>query len=231
MNAIPARTAGTPGTTTRRNGIIPAAADAVAVGCLLVLFCLGLAVAGGTAPWALDVWATSATAGLAPAHDLLLAVDMIGEPLGALTIVGLLGAACLLTGRYRLAITAPVALALTGGAVGVLKPLFGRTINGPENLAFPSGHTATATVLALVLLLLVLDLARPGPRTAVGLVVVGTLAAAGTMAVVQIALGAHYATDTVGGLCLAVVVVALTVRVAGAIPSRTARSQSRAMRT
>jgi undecaprenyl-diphosphatase len=190
------------------------AAAAVAVACLLVLVVLGLAVAGGSAPWAVDRWASAEVTALHPDRDMLLAIDMIGEPVGAVLAVGLLGVACLFAGRRRLAVAAPVALAVTGIAVGTLKPLIGRTIHGPQNLAFPSGHTATAAVLAVVLLLLVVDLTRPGRRTAAVLVVAGTVAAAGAMAVAQVALSAHYATDTVGGLCLAVVVVTGTARIA-----------------
>jgi membrane-associated phospholipid phosphatase len=205
-----------------RTGDPTTAADAVAVGCLLVLVGLGCAVAGGSAPWVVDRWATAVTSGLLPAYDVLLAVDLVGEPVGALTAVGLITLACLLAGRYRLAATGPVALALAGLAVGVLKPLFGRTIHGPENLAYPSGHTATATVLALVALLLVVDITRPGRRAGVLVVAAGTVAAAGSMAIVQVALSAHYATDTVGGACLAVVVVVGTVRVTDAVTARVA---------
>lgn len=190
------------------------AADAVAVACLLVLVVLGLAVAGGSAPWAVDRWASAEMTALSPDRDVLLAVDTLGEPVGAVLAVGLLGVACLVAGRRRLAVAAPVALAVTALAVSTLKPLVGRTIHGPQNLAFPSGHTATAAVLAALLLLLVVDLTRPGRRAAAVLVVAGTIAAAGAMAVAQVALSAHYATDTVGGLCLAGVVVAGTARIA-----------------
>ena len=199
----------------RARTLVPrTAADAVAVACLMVLVVLGLAVAGGSAPWAVDRWASAEMTALSPDRDVLLAVDTLGEPVGAVLAVGLLGVACLVAGRRRLAVAAPVALAVTALAVSTLKPLVGRTIHGPQNLAFPSGHTATAAVLAALLLLLVVDLTRPGRRAAAVLVVAGTIAAAGAMAVVQVALSAHYATDTVGGLCLAGVVVAGTARIA-----------------
>ncbi|QJY47038.1 phosphatase PAP2 family protein [Pseudonocardia broussonetiae] len=199
------------------------AADATAALCALVLLGLGLAVLGGTAPWAVDRAAAAATAGLtASSYDLLLAVDLVGEPVVAVGLAVLIALACLLCGRARLAAVAPLALALTAVAVASLKPLIGRTIHGPENLAYPSGHTATAAVLALVLLLLLVDLVRPGRLAAAALVVTGTVVAAGVMAVAQVALSAHYATDTLGGLCLAVVTVTVTVRLVAAVPARTA---------
>lgn len=213
----------------RADGGAGAVLPAAAALCAVVLLGLGLAASGGTTPWGVDRAATAAVAGLAPLHDALVAVDLVGEPVGAATLVTLLAVTCLVAGRPRLAAVAPLSLGLTAVAVGGLKPLFDRTIHGPENLAYPSGHTATAAVLTLVLLLLVVDVVRPGRRTAALVVVTGTVLGAGVMAVVQVAISAHYATDTVGGLCLAVVVVTVAVRLVDAVagtrpPARAAPS-------
>lgn len=196
--------------------------SATAVLCAVMLTGLGLAVAGGSAPWAVDRAAATATAGLVSFHDEFLAVDLAGEPVGAAALVAVLALVCLLAGRPRLAAVAPLSLGLAGVSVSTLKPLIGRTIHGPENLSYPSGHTATATVLTLVLLLLVVDVVRPGRRAAAVLVVAGTALSAAVMAVVQVTISAPYATDTVGGLCLAVVVVTVTVRLVDAVANRPA---------
>lgn len=179
----------------------------------LVLAVLAVAVAGGSTAWPSDAAVAAAVAAWAPPYETLLVIDYVGEPVGAIVLVSALAAVCVLVRRPRFALVALVSLALSGLGVTGLKAVVGRTIHGPENLAFPSGHTATATVLALTLLLLVVDLARPRSRTSLPIVAGGTLLAAAVMSVDQVLLTAHYFTDTVGGLCLAVVVVGCTARV------------------
>jgi membrane-associated phospholipid phosphatase len=91
----------------------------------------------------------------------------------------------------------------------LLKPVVGRTIHDGY-LCYPSGHTALATALALVVALLAADalgVARPAGALPVLAVVTVTGAA---MAWAEVALGAHYPTDTVGGFCTALAVVPAT---------------------
>ena len=129
-----------------------------------------------------------------------LVIDFIGEPLGVVMCTGLLAMICVGLGRWRLAIVV-VGLGMTGVVTAMLKPVVGRTIH-EGFLAYPSGHTATATVFALVVMLLFIDLLDAGTRSGVLLILSGAGAGAATMALSQIALGAHYPTDTIGGFWL-----------------------------
>jgi undecaprenyl-diphosphatase len=57
-------------------------------------------------------------------------------------------------------------------------------------------------VFALVVMLLFIDLLDAGTRSGVLLILSGAGAGAATMALSQIALGAHYPTDTIGDFWL-----------------------------
>lgn len=149
-----------------------------------------------------------------PLRPVALVIDFCGEPLGAALLVAALTAACLLLRQPRLAVLAVAAPAVTVATTTVLKHAVGRTIHGGY-LSFPSGHTALATTLAYILALLVLNtLPTTVPRrtaitqrTAATVLAAVTLTAALVAAWAQVALGAHYPTDTVGGLCTALTVV------------------------
>jgi membrane-associated phospholipid phosphatase len=91
----------------------------------------------------------------------------------------------------------------------VVKPIVGRTIHG-EFLSYPSGHTALATALALVIGLVVADRLGLGRVAAVVLVVGLALVAGVAMGWAEVALGAHYPTDAVGGFCAALAAVPAT---------------------
>jgi undecaprenyl-diphosphatase len=143
-----------------------------------------------------------------PLRPVALVIDFCGEPLGAALLVAALTAACLLLHRPRLAVLAVAAPAATVATTTALKHAVGRTIHGGY-LSFPSGHTALATALAYILALLVLS-TRPTAvphRTAVAVLAATTLTAAVVAAWAQVALGAHYPTDTAGGFCTALAVV------------------------
>jgi membrane-associated phospholipid phosphatase len=135
--------------------------------------------------------------------------DFCGEPVGITLVVTALAVACLLLRRLRLAVLAVAAVALVGAISSVLKHVVGRTIHG-EFLSFPSGHTASLTTVALVLALLIAELRRAGRLETVLLTGIGAVVAGFAAGWSQVALGAHYPTDTLGGFCTALVIVPVT---------------------
>lgn len=179
---------------------------------LAALVCTMLAVryAGGSAAGQLDTRVRTAVQGVAPdpGHGPLL-IDFLGEPLPAIVLVGLLVLACLALGRRRLAVVAVAGAGLTGVVTTALKPVVDRTIHGGF-LAYPSGHTAALTALALVVMLLVVDLLGAGRWPGLLLILSGAGGVGGAMALSQVALDAHYPSDTAGGWCAAVAVVLTT---------------------
>ncbi|KZB81964.1 phosphatase PAP2 family protein [Amycolatopsis regifaucium] len=173
----------------------------------LVALVLGLRYAG-----------TSHTAGLdalvLPAIDrvegqlwyLATAIDFAGEPVGAVVVIALFGWLCLRHRRPRTAILLVAASGVTVALTTGLKPLTGRLIHG-EFLSYPSGHTAFAVTVAAVAALLVIDVRSLGPVGGAS-VLFGLVAFAGfAMGWAEVALGAHYPTDTFGGFGVAVAVV------------------------
>ncbi|MCA1674326.1 MAG: phosphatase PAP2 family protein [Actinobacteria bacterium] len=184
----------------------------------LVLTVVAAQYAGEAAPGRLDTWAQTAVEGLLPEPGLgALVIDFVGEPLGAVPLVALLTAVCLALGRRRLAVVVVAGLGVTGVVTTVLKPVVGRTINGGF-FAYPSGHTATATVFALIVMLLLVDLLEARTLPAVLLILSGAGVTGAGMALSQIALGAHYPTDTIGGFCAAMVVVPATAYLIDRLP-------------
>lgn len=185
----------------------------LAVLAALALLTLGLYYAGQSSPGDLDRALMAAAGGPEePARTLALFVDFGGEPVGAAILVTVLGVLCLALRRVRLAALALAGPALTVIATTLLKPVFGRTING-EHLSYPSGHTAMATALAVVFLLLIVQLFEISRIPATALVLAGSAVAGAEMAWSQVALGAHYPTDTLGGYCTALAVTPLTALV------------------
>lgn len=121
--------------------------------------------------------------------------------------LGLLAVVALLTRLRRVAVLAVLGPFGVAGTITVLKPLVDRTIHG-DNLSFPSGHTGYATAVGVVVGLILVGLVRPA-RTAwatVLLLAPVVLAGAG-MALDQVAIDAHYPSDTVAGSCTAVAVI------------------------
>ena len=186
----------------------PIGAVAILSGLMVVV--LAAQYAGDIAAGRLDRWAQTAVTALWPEPGSgALAIDFVGQPLGVVVGTGLLATICLTLKRWRLAIVVVVGLGVTGVVTTGLKPLVGRTIHDGF-LAYPSGHTATATVFALVVMLLVVDVHGAGRRSGLLLILTGAGAGAAMMALSQIALGAHYPTDTIGGFCVAMVVMPAT---------------------
>lgn len=201
-----------------------------AVFAALVVVILGLLYAGDSAPSRIDVATQSVVESLPRAHALALVVDFAGEPIGrAILVLGLV-AVCLLWRASRLAVVAALAPAAAGFSTSLLKPLFGRTINGGF-LAYPSGHTAVATALMFTFVLLIAVRFRLAGWSFFTLMIATTVATGATMGWSQVVLGSHYPTDALGGMCCALVIVPATAwvsdRVAGARAARSAGAGTR----
>ncbi|MFJ9783983.1 phosphatase PAP2 family protein [Amycolatopsis sp. NPDC101161] len=138
-----------------------------------------------------------------------LVIDFGGEPVGSTVLVALLAVVCFLVHRLRAAVLTVLGVVVTVAVTTVLKPIVGRKIHG-EFLSYPSGHTALATALALVIGLLLVDRLGLGRVAGVVLVLGLALVAGIVMGWAEVALGAHYPTDAVGGFCAALAAVPAT---------------------
>ena len=167
-----------------------------------------------------DSGLTGIDAALLPAIDgvrppwryVALVIDFGGEPVGSVILIGLLAGVCWLARQVRTAVLTVLGVVVTVAVTTVLKPVVGRTIHG-EFLSYPSGHTALATALALVIALVLTE--RLGLGRVAGLVLVLGLALVAGLAMgwAEVALGAHYPTDALGGFCAALAAVPATARV------------------
>ncbi|MFJ3880136.1 phosphatase PAP2 family protein [Streptomyces sp. NPDC090077] len=187
----------------------------------LAVLVLGVRYAGTGEPGAVDGRIGEALYGAGPAvRYAALAVDFLGEPVGAAVLVAAAAAGCLLVRRPRAAVLVVAGAALTVGTATLLKPVVGRTIHGDDNLSYPSGHTAFATAFALAVALLATGRLGLGRTAGTALVLAAALVAGAAMGWAQVTLGAHYPTDVLGGWCTALAVVPATAwlvdRTAGA---------------
>jgi membrane-associated phospholipid phosphatase len=126
--------------------------------------------------------------------------------------------------RHRAAVLTLIGPGLaTGLSTKVLKPLFGRRLHG--GLSFPSGHTTGAVSVALVVVIFLLGPSRPAlplwPR--VVLCMLAFCVAIG-VAVALVGGDYHYATDTVGGLGVAITIMFGLSWIIDAVASRSRRS-------
>jgi membrane-associated phospholipid phosphatase len=141
-----------------------------------------------------------------PPRYLMWAVVSVGDPLPtAVLAVGVaVGAAAAGTPRGALlALLAPLSAVVA--TQWLLQPLVGRTLN--DAFAYPSGHTVAVTSVAVaagVVLVRPLGAIAPPIRD---LVLVALVTIPVIVAVFLVALGLHYATDTIGGVCVSVPVV------------------------
>ncbi|MBT3153879.1 phosphatase PAP2 family protein [Streptomyces sp. CHD11] len=183
----------------------------IAVLAALVVVVLGALYTGDSRPGGVDARVWAAVDGAGPAwRRVALATDFLGEPVGAAVLVGAAVTACLLLRTPRAAVLVVAGAGLTVGTTRLLKPLVGRTIHGDDNLAYPSGHTAFLTAFALVAALLAAGRFGLGRAAGAALVFGAGLAAGAAMGWAQVALGAHYPTDTIGGCCTALAVIPAT---------------------
>jgi membrane-associated phospholipid phosphatase len=180
-------------------------AVASVLGAVLVA-ALGGTYAAGADLGPVDAWGGPRSGLSGGQRTLALIVDFSGEPLGAALLVAALAAGCLALRRPRAAVLAVAGPAVATTAAAVLKIVVGRTVHG-EFLSFPSGHTALLTAVALVVGLLVAGLRQLGAAAGTALVLLAAGAAGAAAGWAQVALGAHYLTDTIGGFCTAVAVV------------------------
>ncbi|MGW1375799.1 phosphatase PAP2 family protein [Streptomyces sp. NPDC002446] len=177
----------------------------------LVVVVLGVLYAGHSEPGAVDVWIQLAVDGVGPPwRYVALATDFLGEPVGAATLVVAIVTGCLLLRRLRAAVFVVAGVGIAVGTTTVLKSLVGRTIHGDGNLSYPSGHTAFFTALVLVAALLATGRLGLGRAAGTLVVLAAALVAGAAMGWAQVALGAHYPTDALGGWCTALAVIPAT---------------------
>jgi membrane-associated phospholipid phosphatase len=178
----------------------------------LVVVVLGVLYAGHSEPGRVDRWIVEPTADSVrpPWRRVALAMDFLGEPAGAAMLIVAAVTGCLLLRRPRAAALVVVGVGMTVGTATVLKHLVGRTIHGDGNLSYPSGHTAFLTALALMAALLAAGRFGLGRTAGTSLVLAAALVAGAAMGWAQVALGAHYPTDVLGGWCTALAVIPAT---------------------
>ncbi|MEU9135857.1 phosphatase PAP2 family protein [Streptomyces sp. NPDC048404] len=194
----------------------------VAVLAALVVLLLGVLYRGDSAPGTWDERIGTAAYDAGPSwRHVALALDFLGEPAGSAALVVAAVAGFLLLRRPRAAVLLVVGAALTVGTATLLKSLVGRTIHG-DNLSYPSGHTAFATVVALVVALTAAGRAGLGRTAGLSLVLAAALVAGAAMGWAEVALGAHYPTDALGGWCTALAVVPATAWLIDRTADRTA---------
>jgi undecaprenyl-diphosphatase len=192
----------------------------------LVVVVLGVLYADDSEPGMVDarIWAVVDGVG-PPWRYVALATDFLGEPVGAATLVVAAVTGCLLLRRPRAAVLVVAGAGMAVGTTTLLKPLVGRTIHG-GHLSYPSGHTAFLTAFALVVALLATGRLGLGRTAGTSLVLAAALVAGAAMGWAQVALGAHYPTDVLGGLCTALAVTPATAwlvdRMADRLVDRTA---------
>ncbi|NUL02966.1 phosphatase PAP2 family protein [Streptomyces lunaelactis] len=178
----------------------------------LVVVVLGVLSAGHSEPGRVDRWIIQPTADSVqpPWRYVALATDFLGEPAGAAALVVAAVTGCLLLRRPRAAVLVVAGAGMTVGTATLLKHLVGRTIHGDGNLSYPSGHTAFFTALALVVALLATGRLGLGRTADTSVVLAAGLVAGAAMGWAQVALGAHYPTDVLGGWCTALSVTPAT---------------------
>ncbi|MEW2077951.1 phosphatase PAP2 family protein [Streptomyces sp. NPDC012403] len=176
----------------------------------LVVVVLGALYAGDSEPGAADARIRAAVEGVGPqTRYVALATDFLGEPVGAATLVVGTVTGCLLFRRPRAAVLVVAGTGASVAATKLLKPLVGRAIH-EGSLSYPSGHTAFLTAFALVVALLAAGRLGLGRTAGTSLVLAAALVAGAAMGWAQVALSAHYPTDTLGGWCTALAVVPAT---------------------
>jgi undecaprenyl-diphosphatase len=195
----------------------------IAVLAALVVGALGVLYSGHSEPGAVDRWIIQPTADTLgpPWRRVALALDFLGEPVGAAALIVAAAVGCLLLRRPRAAVLVVAGVGTTVGTATLLKHLVERTIHG-DNLSYPSGHTAFATGLALMAALLATRRLGLGRTAGTSFVLASALVAGAAMGWAQVGLGAHYPTDVLGGWCTALAVIPGTAWLVDRIADRIA---------
>jgi membrane-associated phospholipid phosphatase len=183
-------------------------AAVVVVVTILMTAALGVRYAHTRTPGRLDRHVDAAIQRRVAGHPhLLVRLVDLADPGSIIVICVLLFALFMLMNRSRIAVLAVLGPALAGGLVDlVLKPLFDRHLD--TSLSFPSGHTAATASLALVVIIAMVGPSRLlWPLALRFLIVVAATAAVPVIAIALIGGGYHYATDTIGGLFVAIACV------------------------
>ncbi|MFJ9867830.1 phosphatase PAP2 family protein [Streptomyces sp. NPDC101165] len=176
----------------------------------LVVVALGVLYAGDSKPGTVDARIGAALDGVGPPwRHVALAMDFLGEPGGSVPLVVAVVAGCLLLRRPRAAVLVVAGVGIAVGTATLLKSVVGRTIHD-GHLSYPSGHTAFLTTLALAVALLATGRLGLGRTAGTSLVLAAALVAGAAMGWAQVALGAHYPTDVLGGWCTALAVMPVT---------------------
>ncbi|QUQ68734.1 phosphatase PAP2 family protein [Kutzneria sp. CA-103260] len=182
--------------------------------CVVIVGGLGASFHQRSSPAGVDRFVADWVHRLAGHHaGLMEQVIRIGDPLPvAALVVGLaLGSAAL--GRWRtvlFAVVGPTAAVLL--TEFLLKPTVGRTRYG--QLAFPSGHTTGTAAVVTVVLVLFLGSAWLTSTVVKAMLILLGLGVSVAVSVALVGRNWHYATDTLGGICVAVasvLVVALVI--------------------
>jgi undecaprenyl-diphosphatase len=175
----------------------------------VVAITLGVVFAGQASGSSFDVRVAAALE-LPPTSSPLATVSwtvqVLADPIPAAVLVLLLVAVCLRCGRRRLAVLAMAGPAAADVIVIVTKHIAGRTIH-QGSLTYPSTHTAQSAAFAMVTALLIAALLRLDGGIAAALVLGAAVVGVLVMGWALVAGDVHYATDTLGGLCVAVAAV------------------------
>jgi membrane-associated phospholipid phosphatase len=183
-------------------------ASVLAAAASAVVAILGWHYAHDTAPGHLD-GAIDSRVQLKVRGHLRAVRDLVAvaDPPGMIVGCFLLAALLFLAGRRRAAALAALGPAAAAGVTElVLKPLIGRRLG--DWLSFPSGHTTVAASISMVVVVVMLGPSRPRWPLAARLAASGIALLWGVgVATAMVGAGYHYATDTVGGFCVAIAMV------------------------
>ncbi|MGD9529438.1 phosphatase PAP2 family protein [Pseudonocardia sp.] len=191
---------------------------AVALAAGAVFLVLAARYAGGSDPRWFDDHARDVLTDVTPRSRALRMLLELGSPASVVTIAVVVALLCLWMRRPRAAALALLGPGITGLVTTFTKPLIGRTLRG--EYAYPSGHTGGATSTALVLAILAVLVLRPDPRRALAIVLAVGAAAAAMFAVLVVVANWHYATDAIGGACVALAAVLGTALAIDAVADR-----------
>ncbi len=157
-------------------------------------------------------------------QGLAVLLDNVGAPAEFAAITALIAFALILVDDYRAAVAAVGSVGIALVLVDeVLKPFFGRHLEGVDGLTFPSGN-ATVPVALAGIVALAAGGSRPlgqllGARLRRLLMAV-VLILSCCMGLAQVVLGSHYLTDVVVGIPLGLAVSGCTALFVDALAGR-----------